>query len=433
MVWHGTFSDGGFPIEYASMILMIILSIPLQSNVTLLSLEMFDVPVVVPSVDFSALVEHSYFAPLIQKQMWLDLFQMYTNGEAYYAAVMLFPLLEFNIRRLFVQANNRFDLVDNAETGFVTFEDSLSPHLGFGQGTNLLFNELEDSILHNIHDMLVWVYGPQIRVRISHGIIDPRAVPQSVFDSVMVLVIQLFNKYSCRPVPIQTEYTPRYHPQSKLFASLGETVHCLDRFYKDVVEQWESNQSYGGDTGYVMSVALKDRMVKVLDRTADHIQDHLSRQTMFPIGHIDLDMEHLNEAIIPFVIPYQFSETLGSNITAIEVLRSITDLVQETIRVTTEMIHKATLLLEDKKTIKKGTKHLEKYKANVYPLYMLMVMISRGAELGTIHINQMPFEINKRSLLLLRSIVSCIAKNQWTKSALIDRVLIAFEKQLEEW
>jgi hypothetical protein len=71
---------------------------------------------------------------------------MYTNGEAYYAAVTLFPLLEFNIRQLFVQANNRFDLVDNAETGFVTFEDSLSPHLGFGQGTNLLFNELEDSI-----------------------------------------------------------------------------------------------------------------------------------------------------------------------------------------------------------------------------------------------------------------------------------------------
>jgi hypothetical protein len=193
MVWHGAFGDGEFPSCYASMLLLIIVSLPHDSTNSLVSLAEFDVPISVPDLDMETIINSSYFVPINQRKTWIDALTLYRNGEPFYAAVMFFPLLEYAIRRLFVQCNDRFDLetTESIVGGFVTFEDSLSPHLGYGQGRNKLFNELDESIIQAIHDMLVWTYGPQVRIRISHGIVDPRTVPRSIF----VMLLPNFSEY----------------------------------------------------------------------------------------------------------------------------------------------------------------------------------------------------------------------------------------------
>jgi hypothetical protein len=170
LLWHGFFGDNEFQKCYASLMMMLIVSladIPAVMTVrfrfsctdqnkavtkgrrTLLNMSKFDKPVDVPSFNIETLVDSSYIVPTSQRKLWKKAMQYYYSGHHYYCIALLFPLMENALRRLYGVVNNCEDVVMSAERNvtYVTFEHVLTPQLNERTDKNFIFDELSPTLL----------------------------------------------------------------------------------------------------------------------------------------------------------------------------------------------------------------------------------------------------------------------------------------------
>jgi hypothetical protein len=440
VVWHGVLNDSEFPEYYASLLLLMIVSLvelpgvkeALNDRSQLESLMEFDVPIEIPLIDYNTMIDSTFFLPFRQRESWKDALQFYNRGEHYYAAILLFPLLEHSLRRLFAICNERVEQIETTDTEavYVTFEDSLSPHLGYGIGRNKLFDELDVNILHVVHDVMVWK-DVQSRIRIAHGVLDPHCIPKSIIDRIIVLIIFLCKKYEYKSTEhVSHDYTPAFHPQKKLASELVELSDQMNTFWNDTILEYVEKELIEENSNSLLNRNLRDQVESLLLKIDQYMTTKFNYRSSFT-AHMEHTAPLIQYHTIPYYIPEQYEGQVGSNITAIEYMRKSCSDVKQII----SAVHDAILRAEQKSQLKtgdrkRGEKHLEKLKRNMYPLYLLLVLILQACEVGLLNMNKGRSNVTHSCFMLSSSLLASINKNEWPKQNVVKRFTDGVQNQL---
>jgi hypothetical protein len=421
-VWHGAFSDG-IPAPYASLLLMLIVSITelpdvlkaLQPRRILKDLSHFNTLAHVPPIDMDTMIDSSYFIPMDRRAAWKQAISLCREGNHYYCAVLLFPLLEHAMRRLYNYYN---EIESDLEPFHCNFDDILQPHMEFGVARNKLFDKLDPSLLFAIHDMLVWREGPGVRDLVSHGAVDPHTIA-SVMDHVVLFVIQFCKRFDYKSPNhnVLDEYIPRYHPQVGLFREIEETAIVVEQFYTDCVANAQDGQS--GDNA-LLSNDMKDQVITVSKKVGHLLATSFNHHSSF---YTHTARSQINHELVPFVIPFSYADKLGNNINAIEIMRYVCRDVITITKVVRDGIAQAEYRLIHDKRKDKAQKNLDKITYNIHSTYQMIVLMMRVVEWCLFNINEPVSPLCQECSKLSESMAATFARNVWPKPILVQRLL----------
>ncbi|XP_005108210.2 endoplasmic reticulum membrane-associated RNA degradation protein [Aplysia californica] len=275
VAWHGFFSEGELPPRYIYFLLHIVASIgkllesqnihvddiPFRSFVSLASTD--DVAYQFPRIPCEA--EHSLQQVIVKSWMVnqtnMHMFQLafrcYSEKMYGKCAVLLFPLLEHALRRLFVLANHCPARLITAEatTLFTTFEEILEKNLSDGT-QNMVPDLLGESCMDFLHDLLTYPCGPRARDKLGHGEVDFTAVPGSLCQVLLTLLGFMAARFTTEGLtssaqnllaPIQTSfdnYQSIFHSiailRSKMLTlSLDASMLQSDTTFSPLLESWK--------------------------------------------------------------------------------------------------------------------------------------------------------------------------------------------------
>ncbi|CAG5127629.1 unnamed protein product [Candidula unifasciata] len=146
-------------------------------------------------------------------------------------SVLLLPLLEHSLRRLFVVVNDCPHRLVTAEATslYTTFEEILDQSLP-DRRENKLGQVLGEPCMDLLHDLLIYPGGPRVRDKLGHGEADCHTVPGSLPVILLVIFARLariahdddddFEVSSCTPVAEMLHglsgYRSVFHPVSLL-------------------------------------------------------------------------------------------------------------------------------------------------------------------------------------------------------------------------
>jgi hypothetical protein len=432
LMWHGFFSDDEFYNGYAALLLVLIPSIAalpvvkqsyLVESRPLLKGSNYDCPTTPIPFNVDQLLHATYFIPPTQTKLWKEALSLYEQGEHFYSAVLIFPLLEQAMRRLYAFYNQREDKVVSAETEtcYVTFEDILSPQLEYGTGRNALFDQLDPEILFALHDLLVWSAGPRIRDKLSHGILNPVGLPKSIMDRTVNVCVELCRRYDYRSerVYVLQAYEPVYHPQTFLFEEISTTSKYLRDFYNEYVQHQRDNIDQ--TLTALLPKDTKEHVVLLLEQTREYMNTHRSYETPFTL--VESEARHINRQVVKHQVPETYADRLGNNISSIEILRKICTGIVTTITTLKEVITKTKEKIEEEK-IKgrtKSAKILDKYESNLDSLFLLFLLMMQSVELTFLFIHEPRYELCQNCKLLSDSLPVTILRNQWPKHKVIKK------------
>jgi hypothetical protein len=459
ITWHGFLKDDEFPECYASFLLILILSLSDLEQVKLAykegnrrplkTLLDYDTP-----IEFSfdleqacSLIDNNFFVPPNQREQWKLSMSMYAQGNVYYTAATMYPLLEHALRRLFAFINSCEDRVLSAETNklYTTFDDILCPIVEPSMERNKLYVELGVPILLSLFDLLVWKDGPRLRDKLSHGVVDPRGIPKSIVDRTVMISLALFQKYSFREnmvVIIDKRYSPAFHPQMGLYKEIQETSVHVQQFWEKYARNYVEHAELNGDEetkGILMNNPLRAQVHKLLDLLNVKMELLPSRRTsLFDFHEIQKEerFPHIDHVIVPCVIPLQYTGKIGNNIAQellkAGVLRRVAANVRVVIKVVSEVFDEFEELVRTRKAFKKHRMAFEKYKRNMYALYLMLVMTMRHVELLTLQMDPCEPGIELRDLLLklVHSLPVCNRNNAWSQATKIFANVVKMTEEM---
>ncbi|KAL0485574.1 ER membrane-associated RNA degradation protein [Acrasis kona] len=446
LLWHGFFSDDEFEPVYASLLLLLVVSIAdipgiLQSLITrppLQDISRFDKPIDTPDFGnyIEDIVDNCYIIPSCQRALWKESLRHHVDHEYYYCAVTLFPLIEHALRRMFVHVNDRENHVLSAETQavYITFDHIFSNQIGPQLMYNYLFDEIDVPTMLCLHDVIVW--GPKLRDRLSHGLVDPTTIPRSLVDRLVVSALMLLcGKYrfkSTNDFRISYDYTPVYHPQTFFFEEMKCTASFIKNFFIDCVFdllKYDDTSDMSPRT-VLLNPDLRGQVLLIIDQMDEHIliktKSRGSAYNFHVVPFVEVGV--LDYTFLPYQVPKMYGLGIrGGNIPAIDVCRRVTIDVRESIVAVDEMMNKMRVF-KDKK---RGQAHIEKFQRNMYSLYLLLVLMMRGVEVAMIRVC-LPGNMELCEILLDASISlkTCIIKNDWIKPKIINKLIVALRAVL---
>jgi len=205
IAWHGFFSQGELPSNYSYFILHTIASIGFLLDSRSIKNEdipyrnQIDIDDIKLPCDymlaslrhrndnsssqeiFVEVISNSWLVNRSNKDLFSTAFTKFNDKLYGHCAVILFPLIEHSLRRMFVAANNCPDrlMTAEADTLYTTFEEILEQKLPDGR-KNQISTLLGENCMDFLHDLLVYPFGPRARDRLSHGELNITKVPASL-------------------------------------------------------------------------------------------------------------------------------------------------------------------------------------------------------------------------------------------------------------
>uniref|UniRef100_A0A6B2L093 DUF4209 domain-containing protein n=1 Tax=Arcella intermedia TaxID=1963864 RepID=A0A6B2L093_9EUKA len=261
LLWHGFLSDGEFQIEITSLLILLICQLLHQNRSTFGHLSVIkkkNIQEWIDKLKFSVscnifgegregelnsiepLLNKSFFIIPSQKSQWRLAFSFLKKQENYLSTIVLIPLLEHSIRRVFAVSNECGSRVLTARVhSLMTTMDTLLDD--FIETTpNLIFNEFGQNIMHILHDLFIAKQGPRIRDLIAHGVVEETTIPTYFSNCLAALAIYLCLKYDVdnnglkdyfkiynsdlleRVVDFVENYKPLFHPKSYQLRTVNE-------------------------------------------------------------------------------------------------------------------------------------------------------------------------------------------------------------------
>ncbi|EFC39729.1 predicted protein [Naegleria gruberi] len=302
VLWHGFLDSENFPRCFASFLILLIISISKREE-TKQVLEnasskqvrrsfntMLDIPVNSGNPlrrDFSDyikngehaleesfdLIDESYLIPYRSKRDWKKSIEYYRNGHIFLSFVTLFPHLEHALRRMFAYSNNNFERLFSAETDqvYTTFDEIMHPSIDYTEvssnltdggdktstwtfeNRNRIFEEIGDSLMLSLFDILFFKDGPRIRDKLSHGVVDPHQIleienlSEQVIAIVMCIIFncstlnrenQSTNELTNKILELRNNFTfQTYHPQMNFFKEFDTTLEKFKSFVENTVSK----------------------------------------------------------------------------------------------------------------------------------------------------------------------------------------------------
>ena len=269
IVWHGFVFPGEVSVIFVSVIFLVLCSVgvKLQRNGLLVrkrklvSLSKFRVieenhPVaIISQTDFELQATNSVL--FYQKNLPLvgRLF-CYIEAERFnMACLLLLPLLESSLRKLFVIENNcpERSLTAESETFYTTFTEILAKYLPDGN-INKTILVLGENLVTLLFDILLLPDGPRIRDKLGHGeVLFSLTVHDEIINKEMeviarhllaILTIILQTKSHNGPPQISLNYEnyqSLFHPSTFLLRSLVLNTSELEEF-QSIVQNLPANQ-----------------------------------------------------------------------------------------------------------------------------------------------------------------------------------------------
>ena len=262
IVWHGFVFPGEVSTIFVSVIFLVLISIgvKLQRNGLpvrkrrLVSLSKFRVieenhPVEMISRQyFERQVENSVL--FYQKNLPLvaGLFRYMETGRYNMASLLLLPLLETSLRKLFVIENNcpERSLTAEADTFYTTFTEILDEYIP-GGNMNKTIAVLGDNIVTLLFDILLLPDGPRIRDKLGHGevlfyLTEAPDIKDDIINkemeiiakhllAILTIILQTSNNGSPR---CYENYRSLFHPSTFLRKNLVLNTSELAEFHRYV-------------------------------------------------------------------------------------------------------------------------------------------------------------------------------------------------------
>ncbi|KAL0481703.1 endoplasmic reticulum membrane-associated RNA degradation protein [Acrasis kona] len=392
IVWHGFLVDNEFDSRYSSFLILLLLSLPLVSKKELKSLHEFDVPM--HQQTFHIPFE-STFIPAAQLEQWKECLHDYKNQNPYHVVTRLYPLLEHAMRCLFSKINKCEDRVMSAEVDnlYTTFDEILNPFV-YDTGTpNGLYDELGDSIMLMLFDLLVWKDGPRVRDKLSHGAIDPNTLPTSIVDRTVFLCFILCKKYSDTTHYESVAFEPMFHPQIFLHADLIKTRDYMVHFYKNYVDGQPKRSSSDkvGLEGLNMSKEEEANLLVCIGELDERINKLIpNSSSMFNAHESDL-LNSYNHLCNPCMIPRRYTGKVGNNVSVelqkIKTLRLIVVNSRQVLQPLLSAYDKYNQMVCERKAYAKHRNAFEKLKQNMFSIYLLMLVVLKNVEILTLSNN----------------------------------------------
>ncbi|UJR22525.1 hypothetical protein I4U23_025574 [Adineta vaga] len=137
------------------------------------------------------LIDNGY-KPLMKSS--IDYF--YNQNEYGLSMMLLLPIFEHLLRKLFVQVNNCPERLLTAEstTLFTTLDEILTCCLPDGQ-TNRLCDELGHGYMSLLADLITFPEGICLRSKLSHGEFNYEQLPRSIADTQLSLIMTFLYRY----------------------------------------------------------------------------------------------------------------------------------------------------------------------------------------------------------------------------------------------
>ncbi|XP_019853268.1 PREDICTED: endoplasmic reticulum membrane-associated RNA degradation protein-like isoform X2 [Amphimedon queenslandica] len=262
VVWHGFAAQDEIPIEYVTLLLVLVVSlgkiiqnkldasslihrpfVSFQNHETIINNVL---PTEYSSSDIEEVVsifEDSYFIlpsilPILKSAV-----NLYKNRRYGHCLCLLLPALEHSLRRLYACCNGCHERILTAESAtlYTTFDEILSPVLNDGITPNALADEIGISNMEMLMDILMYPEGPKLRDRISHGEVDLFTMSHALAGHVLSMCLSCSLLY-CVNYHIKKDsiidkvssngmkYVSLYHPSSLLHREMVSLVEELEKW-----------------------------------------------------------------------------------------------------------------------------------------------------------------------------------------------------------
>ncbi|CAF4899339.1 unnamed protein product [Rotaria sp. Silwood1] len=179
----------------------------------------------------SHLIDNGYKPLLISS---IDYF--FHRNEYGLSIMLLLPVFEYLLRKLFVHANNCPErlLTAEATTLYTTLDEILTCCLPDGS-PNRLCDELGHGYMSLLGDLLTFPDGVCLRSKLSHGETDYECLPRSVSDAQLGLLFVLLyrydkyklDKYGQSLLDYINNYKVHYHP---IAIARNQILQCVIKF-----------------------------------------------------------------------------------------------------------------------------------------------------------------------------------------------------------
>ncbi|KAK3733011.1 hypothetical protein RRG08_002615 [Elysia crispata] len=213
IAWHGFLSEDELPRRYVYFLLLLMASIGkhleyrgispkttlYRDYISLNAIDKIDAHFIELSHQDLSLAEQiickSWVVNDGNKNFFKTAFYLFWSENYGFCSMLLFPLLEQALRRLFVQVNDCPSrlLTAEASTLFTTFEEILDRNLHNGH-QNEIVSSLSEPCMDLLHDLLVYPSGPRARDKLSHGEADYSCVPGSLPKILLIIFAWLGRK-----------------------------------------------------------------------------------------------------------------------------------------------------------------------------------------------------------------------------------------------
>ena len=152
--------------------------------------------------ELKELVGRSFFVVPMFEEVWIEAFSSYFEQKnSYKSLILLFPLLEHSVRRIYATSNNCGSKMLTASTStlYTTLDTLMSPLLqGSETEPNKIFDILgNDTTMNALFDILIWMEGPRIRDLLAHGVVDIENISPIQVQYIIAISISILIQFDC--------------------------------------------------------------------------------------------------------------------------------------------------------------------------------------------------------------------------------------------
>lgn len=232
IIWHGFASPHEIHSSYAAILFILIASFGdiLRNNNLLTSI--MHRPLINKSIqqqfiaisknitynfkkDLINIIKLSKCVPIQFKTYWTCILKHYECKQWSDCTLLIIPQLENIFRYIFCSINkqNQRLLTADNKTLYTTLDDIFDE-------TNGLYDIYNNNYLSLIHDVFVYISGPRLRDKLSHGEVDFKALDQNVVNVLLIILLYGISKFENYKTPEclkQIEYYKCLYHKNAIF------------------------------------------------------------------------------------------------------------------------------------------------------------------------------------------------------------------------
>uniref|UniRef100_A0A8C4QVW4 DUF4209 domain-containing protein n=1 Tax=Eptatretus burgeri TaxID=7764 RepID=A0A8C4QVW4_EPTBU len=263
ILWHGFAAPQEIPRMYASLLLLMVASLgpslhEFMQKMSLNSLahrpsfvfscldEMHSFPSLRDDAcileHFVELSETSDFVLDSMRPYWRAALLAYEKKRFGDCVILCLPQLETGLRKVYTRVNECPERLLTAESDvlYTTFDEILAEKVN--NSTNLLAEELGESMMDILLDLLTYQEGPRLRDHVSHGEVDLQKIPVEIAQHVLAVVVVLMHRFAvktpcekiheslCDTITQANRYQSLFHPIGRLKRQITECTNSLDEW-----------------------------------------------------------------------------------------------------------------------------------------------------------------------------------------------------------